>query len=61
MTTTGATPHDVRPPTPAVVPTTNGTERRKQRGVVLRVLVYVVLAHGLAAYLYFLFTIAGKH
>jgi hypothetical protein len=61
MTTTDGTAHDARPLTPAVVPTTNGTERRKQRGVVLRVLVYVVLAHGLAAYLYFLFTIAGKN
>lgn len=61
MATTEGTRHDVRPVTPVVVPTTNGSEKRKQRGVVLRVLVYVVVAHLLAAYLYFLFTIAGKH
>ncbi|NUS15056.1 MAG: hypothetical protein HOY69_27290 [Streptomyces sp.] len=61
MTATDGTRQDVRPLTPAVVPTTNGSERRKQRGVVTRVLVYVVVAHALAAYLYFLFTIAGKH
>jgi hypothetical protein len=61
MATTEDTHHEVRPVTPAVVPTTNGSEKRKQRGVVIRVLVYVVVAHLLAAYLYFLFTIAGKH
>ncbi|NJP45756.1 DUF6126 family protein [Actinacidiphila epipremni] len=64
MATTEGTQHEVRPATPVtpvVVPTTNGSEKRKQRGVVLRVLVYVVVAHLLAAYLYFLFTIAGKH
>ncbi|UWE10393.1 DUF6126 family protein [Actinacidiphila bryophytorum] len=59
--TTHATPHDPAPQAPVVVPTTNGTEKRKQRGVVTRVLVYVVVAHLLAAYLYFLFDVAAKH
>ena len=59
--TTEATPHDPRPQAPVVVPTTNGSEKRKQRGVITRVLVYVVVAHLLAAYLYFLFDIAAKH
>lgn len=59
--TTDTTPHDDRPPVPVVVPTTNGSEKRKQRGVITRVLVYVVVAHLLAAYLYFLFEVAAKH
>ncbi|SHN04182.1 DUF6126 family protein [Actinacidiphila paucisporea] len=60
--TTQATPHEAAPkPVRVVVPTTNGSEKRKQRGVVIRVLVYVVVAHLLAAYLYFLFDIAAKH
>ncbi|WUH88995.1 DUF6126 family protein [Streptomyces sp. NBC_00433] len=60
--TTEATPREAAPkPVPVVVPTTNGSEKRKQRGVITRVLVYVVVAHLLAAYLYFLFEIAGKH
>jgi hypothetical protein len=59
--TTRATPHEPGPQAPVVVPTTNGSEKRKQRGVVTRVLVYVVVAHLLAAYLYFLFAVAAKH
>ncbi|MFC4031820.1 DUF6126 family protein [Streptomyces polygonati] len=49
------------PTAPAVVRTTNGTERRKERGVVLRVLVYVVVAHLLAFYLWLMFAVLGKH
>lgn len=59
--TTDHTPHDVPRVAPVVVPTTNGSEKRKQRGVITRVLVYVVVAHLLAAYLYFLFDVAAKH
>ncbi|WP_329171461.1 MULTISPECIES: DUF6126 family protein [unclassified Streptomyces] len=59
--TADSAPHDPRPLAPAVVPTTNGTEKRKQRGVITRVLVYVVVAHLLAAYLFFLFEVAAKH
>lgn len=51
----------VVPVVPVVRPTTNGSEKRKQRGVVIRVLVYVVVAHLLAAYLYFMFEVAAKH
>lgn len=40
--------------------TTNGTESRKERGVVLRVLVYVVVAHALAAFIWLLFVV-GAH
>lgn len=46
-------------PVPVVVPTTNGTEQRKQRGVTLRVLVYVVVAHLLAFYLFLMFVVIG--
>jgi uncharacterized protein DUF6126 len=70
--TTQTTPQDVLPAaapapaaaarvTPVVRPTTNGSEKRKQRGVMLRVLTYVVVAHLLAAYLYFMFEVAAKH
>jgi hypothetical protein len=58
--TNDSTPHEA-PLTPAVVPTTNGTEKRKQRGVILRVLVYVVVGHLLAAYLFVLFHFAAHH
>jgi hypothetical protein len=64
MTTQG-TPQEApaapAPPTPVVRPTTNGSEKRKQRGVAIRVLVYVVVAHLMAAYLYFMFEVASKH
>lgn len=56
------TPHDVRPLAPLVQgvrPTTNGTEQRKERGVALRVLVYVVVAHLLALYLFLMFVVIG--
>jgi hypothetical protein len=49
------------PAEPGVVRTTNGTERRKERGVVLRVLVYVVVAHLMAFYLWLMFAVLGKH
>jgi hypothetical protein len=45
---------------PRVRPTTNGTERRKERGVTLRVLTYVAVAHLLAFYLWLLFAVVGK-
>lgn len=57
-TTAAAAP---APVAPAVRPTTNGSEKRKQRGVAVRVLVYVVVAHLMAAYLYFMFEVASKH
>lgn len=49
------------PVQPVVRATTNGSERRKERGVVLRVLVYVVVAHLLAFYLWLMFAVVGKH
>ena len=48
------------PVTPVTVRTSNGSERRKERGVVLRVLVYVVVAHLLAFYLWLMFAVLGK-
>lgn len=36
------------------------TERRRERGVTARVLVYVVAAHLLAFYLFMMFTVIGK-
>ncbi len=48
------------PRVPRVRPTTNGTERRKERGVTLRVLTYVAVAHLLAFYLWLLFAVVGK-
>lgn len=59
--TTESAPRDPRPIDGFVVPTTNGTEKRKQRGVITRVLVYVVVAHLLAAYLFVLFHVAAGH
>lgn len=50
----------VRPPAPRVVPTTNGSEERKERGVVRRVLVYVVAAHLAAFYLWLMFSVIGN-
>jgi hypothetical protein len=47
-------------PATVVVPTTNGSEQRKERGVVLRVLVYVALAHFMAFFLWLLFAVIGK-
>ncbi|MDJ0346033.1 DUF6126 family protein [Streptomyces sp. H10-C2] len=40
--------------------TSEGSERRKERAVVLRVLVYVVVAHILAAFIWLLFVL-GAH
>jgi hypothetical protein len=48
-------------PVARVVPTTNGSERRKERGVTLRVLVYVAVAHVMAFYLWLMFAVVGKH
>jgi hypothetical protein len=47
-------------PAPRVVPTTNGSEQRKERGVTLRVLVYVAVAHVMALYLWLMFAVVGK-
>ncbi|MEE4540613.1 DUF6126 family protein [Streptomyces sp. V4-01] len=47
-------------PVARVVPTTNGSERRKERGVTLRVLVYVAVAHVMAFYLWLMFAFVGK-
>jgi hypothetical protein len=49
------------PVTPVVRPTTHSTGRRKERGVTLRLLAYVVVAHLLALYLYVMFAVIGKH
>ncbi|MFI1093423.1 DUF6126 family protein [Streptomyces sp. NPDC020917] len=55
------TANDTEPvPAPRVVPTTNGSEKRKERGVTFRVLVYVVVAHLMAFYLWLLFAVVGK-
>jgi len=55
------TVNDTRPVTArVVVPTTNGTEERKERGVVLRVMVYVVVAHFMAFFLWLMFAVLGK-
>jgi uncharacterized protein DUF6126 len=51
-------PDDV---TPVVRRTTNGTERRKERGVTFRVLIYVVVAHVMAFYLFLMFAVIGKN
>ncbi|MCM2422583.1 DUF6126 family protein [Streptomyces sp. RKAG293] len=40
--------------------TSEGSERRKERAVVLRVLVYVVVAHLLAGFIWLLFVL-GAH
>lgn len=40
--------------------TSEGSERRKERAVVLRVMVYVVVAHLLAAFIWLLFVL-GAH
>lgn len=40
--------------------TSEGSERRKERAVVLRVLVYVVVAHVLAGFIWLLFVL-GAH
>jgi hypothetical protein len=45
---------------PVVIGTTNGSERRKERGVVLRVLVYVVVAHLLAFFIWLLFLVGNR-
>jgi hypothetical protein len=45
---------------PVVAPTTNGSERRKERMVVFRVLVYVAVAHFLAFFLWLMFAVIGK-
>lgn len=55
-----AAPDAAARPVPRVRPTTNGTERRKERGVTLRVLTYVAVAHLLAFYLWLLFAVVGK-
>ena len=47
-------------PTPLFVGTTNGSERRKERGVTLRVLVYVVVAHLLAFFIWLLFLVGQR-
>jgi hypothetical protein len=52
-------PGRLSPPS-AVVGTTNGSERRKERGVVLRVLVYVVVAHLLAFFIWLLFLVGNR-
>ncbi|WNI14138.1 DUF6126 family protein [Actinacidiphila sp. ITFR-21] len=57
--TTGIEPTAV-PAAPGVARTSNGSEKRKERGVVLRVLVYVVAAHLLAFYLWLMFAVIGK-
>ena len=55
------TTNDTRPViTPVVVPTTNGSEQHKERGVILRVLVYVVVAHFMAFFLWLMFAVLGK-
>ncbi|MEU3464809.1 DUF6126 family protein [Streptomyces sp. NPDC006733] len=40
--------------------TSEGTEQRKERAVVLRVMVYVVVAHALAGFIWLLFVL-GAH
>lgn len=57
MTANGTEPVPQR----RVVPTTNGSEERKERGVRFRVLVYVVVAHVMALYLWLMFAVVGKH
>ncbi|WP_037908993.1 DUF6126 family protein [Actinacidiphila yeochonensis] len=47
-------------PAAGVKPTTNGTEHRRERGVVLRVLVYVAVAHFMAFFLWLMFAVIGK-
>jgi len=48
-------------PAPRVRATTNGSERRKEKGVRFRVMVYVVVAHIMAFYLWMMFAVVGKH
>jgi hypothetical protein len=52
-------PLTVQPLPAAPAATTNGSESRKERGVVLRVLVYVVVAHLLAFFIWLLFLVGG--
>ncbi|WP_405577379.1 DUF6126 family protein [Streptomyces sp. NBC_01190] len=49
------------PGAPIAEGSSRGTEKLKQRGVVLRVLVYVVVAHLLGFYLWLMFAVLGKH
>jgi hypothetical protein len=60
MSAASETEGTVQPAAPDPVRTTNGSERSKERGVTLRVLVYVVVAHALAFYLWLMFAVVGK-
>lgn len=60
MSSPGPAPEQLPPTRSLVVGTTNGSERRKERGVVLRVLVYVVVAHFLAFFIWLLFLVGNR-
>ncbi|SFE04951.1 hypothetical protein SAMN05216251_101295 [Actinacidiphila alni] len=53
-------PEQPQPRYSSVVGTTNGSESRKERGVVLRVLMYVVVAHLLAFFIWLLFLVGAR-
>jgi hypothetical protein len=46
--------------TAASAATTTRRELRKERGVVVRVLIYVAVAHGMAFFLWLMFAVIGK-
>ncbi|MFB8031074.1 DUF6126 family protein [Streptomyces sp. NPDC056465] len=48
------------PLTPRRARSTDTQERRMPRGVVIRLLAYLVAGHVVAAFLFLLFTVAGK-
>ncbi|MCM2425222.1 DUF6126 family protein [Streptomyces sp. RKAG337] len=59
-TTNTATGRPRHEPLAPELRTSEGSERRKERAVVLRVLVYVVVAHLLAGFIWLLFVL-GAH
>lgn len=56
---TSQTPHPMPLPRP-VTATSNGSETGKERGVALRVFVYVVVAHLLALFIWALFVVGNR-
>ncbi|MEW1859718.1 DUF6126 family protein [Streptomyces sp. NBC_00669] len=47
-------------PVVVVVPALDSTEKHKERAVILRVLVYVAVAHFMAFFLWLMFAVIGK-
>jgi hypothetical protein len=52
-------PRTTAPVPPVALAATGESDRHKQRGITVRVLAYVVVAHLLALYLYLMFAVIG--